>query len=126
MMMNIRRNNPRALRSADRRLREDGAPRLRDEVPSLVRLQLDISDRSADAEGSEHSRRVVVETAPALFLVPCGDPRCTGSEHDLTTLVMTALRSKQTTFHGEDRCGGLVGAGPCSRVLRLDGFAAYA
>jgi hypothetical protein len=124
-MMNIRRNSPRALQSADRRLREDRAPRLRDQVPSLVRLQLDISDRSADAEGSEHSRRVVVETAPALFLVPCGDPRCMGGEHDLTSVVMSALRSRRTAFQGEDHCCGLIGAGPCSRVLRFDGVAAY-
>jgi hypothetical protein len=124
-MMNSRRNSPQALRFAERRKREDDAPRLREMVPNLVSLRLDIADRSGVAEGSEHIRRVVVDHAPALFLVPCGDPRCVDGEHDLTNTVLRALRSRETSFHGEDACRGSIGPSACSRVLQFDAFAAY-
>jgi hypothetical protein len=124
-MMNRYRNSPQALRFAERRRREDDAPRLREQVPSLVSLQLNIEDRSGIAEGSTHTRRVVVDRAPALFLLPCGDSRCVDGEHDLTTSVMRALRSKATSFHGEDGCSGSVGPSPCSRVLRFEAVATY-
>jgi hypothetical protein len=125
-MMNIRRRDPRALRSAERRRREDDAPRLHEQVPDLLKLELDIADRSGPVEGSVHIRRVVVDRAPALFLLPCGDPRCTDGEHDLTTIVMSSLRSRATSFRGEDGCRGSVGPAPCSRVLRFEAHAAYA
>jgi len=123
-MMN-RRNSPQALRFAERRRREDDAPRLHEQVPNLVSLRLDIEDRSGIADGSEHIRRVVIDRAPALFLLPCGDPRCADGEHDLTTTVMRALRSQETSFHGKDSCMGSVGASACSRVLQFEGVAAY-
>jgi hypothetical protein len=124
-MMNSRRNSPQALRFAERRRREDDAPRLGAEVPTLLSLKLGIEDRSGVAEGSEHIRRVVVEHAPALFLVPCGDPRCVDGDHDLTWTVMKALRSQETSFHGEDACSGSIGPSACSRVLKFEGTAAY-
>jgi hypothetical protein len=124
-MMNFRKNSPQAQRFADRRRREDDAPRLCKEVPNLVSLKLDIEDRSGAAEGSEHTRRVVVDRAPALFLMPCGDPRCTDGEHDLTHSVMRALRSQETTFRGEDACGGSIGPSQCPRVLKFEAVAAY-
>ncbi len=123
-MMN-RRNSPQALRFAERRRREDDAPRLHDQVPNLISLRLDIEDRSGVADGSEHIRRVVVDRAPALFLLPCGDPRCADGEHDLTTTVMRALRSQETSFHGTDSCMGSVGLSACSRVLQFEAVAAY-
>jgi hypothetical protein len=123
-MMN-RKNSPQAMRFADRRQRENEAPRLHDQIPNLISLQLDIEDRSGVAGGSEHIRRVVVDRAPALFLVPCGDPRCADGEHDLTTTVMNALRSKETSFHGMDSCMGSVGPSACSRVLQFEAVAAY-
>jgi hypothetical protein len=125
-MMNSRRNSPQALRFAERRKREDEAPRLHAEVPTLTSLQLDIKDRSSGGEGSEHTRKVVVDRAPALFLVPCGDPRCMDGEHDVTTVVMSALRGKKTAFSGEDACRGSVGPAACTRVLQFAALAAYA
>ena len=122
--MNYRRNSPQAQRFAERRRREDDAPRLRDQVPDLLSLRLDIEDRT-DVGGNTHTRRVVVDHAPALFLVPCGDPRCSDGEHDLTSTVMRALRTHETSFHGEDECRGAVGPSPCSRVLRFDAKAEY-
>jgi hypothetical protein len=123
--MNFRgRHNPRAERFAERRKREDEAPRLRQEVPNLTRLQLNIEERTG-VGGSTHTRRIVIDAAPALFLVPCGDPRCVDGGHDLTTRVMQSLRSRERLFHGEDLCSGSVGPGACCRVLHFDAIAEY-
>jgi hypothetical protein len=119
-----RRFSPQAQRFAERRRREDDAPRLHDQVPDLLSLRLDIEDGLA-VGGNKHTRRVVIDRAPALFLVPCGDPRCTSGEHDLTTTVMRALRTRETSFRGEDACAGTVGQSACSRVLRFDATAEY-
>jgi hypothetical protein len=124
-MMNSRKHSAQALRFAERRRREDEAPRLATEVPTLVSLQLDVEEHAGVAGGSSHTRRIVVERAPALFLVPCGDPRCGGDEHDLTSEVMRALRYGETSFHGEDECRGSLGMGACSRVLRFNAVARY-
>jgi len=124
-VMNSRRNTEQAQRFAERRRREDDAPRLHDQVPSLVSLKLDVEERCGVVGGTKHTRRIVVERAPALFLVPCSDPRCAGDEHDLTMDVMRALRSGATTFRGEDGCGGSVGPSPCSRVLGFEASATY-
>jgi hypothetical protein len=123
--MNYRKNSPQAQRFAERRRREDEAPRLHEQVPNLVSLKLEIEDRSG-VGGTTHTRRVVVAQAPALFLVPCGDPRCIDGEHDLTTTVMRALRQRETVFKGQDECRGTVGPSPCSRVLHFDAVAEYA
>jgi len=122
--MRQRKNSPAALRFAERRRREDDAPRLHEVVPNLVSLRLDIEDRSG-VTATKHNRRVVVEQAPALFLIPCADPRCADGEHDLTATVMRALRTHQTSFHGEDGCVGSIGPSSCARVLRFDAVAEY-
>jgi len=123
-MMN-RRNGPAAAqRFAERRRREQDAPRLREQVPNLVSLQLEIEERSGDA-GIKHLRRVVVDHAPALFLVPCGDSKCIAGEHDLTPAVMQALRARETSFHGKDECRGTPGLSPCSREVRFEAVAQY-
>lgn len=122
--MNYRKNSPQALRFAERRRREDEAPRLHDQVPSLTSLKLEIEDRSG-VGGTTHTRRVMVDRAPALFLIQCGDPRCMDGEHDLTTSVMHALRTRQTSFKGEDECRGSVGPSNCSRVLHFGAVAEY-
>jgi hypothetical protein len=113
------------LRFAERRRREDEAPRLRSEVPALKSLELEVEERSGAFGGSSHLRRIVVDRAPALFLVPCGDPRCAGDEHDLTLAVMRALRYRETTFRGEDECRGSLGMGTCPRILRFNAVATY-
>jgi hypothetical protein len=122
--MNYRKNSPQALRFAERRKREDEAPRLHDQVPSLKSLLLEIEDRSG-VGGTTHTRRVIVDRAPALFLIQCGDPRCLDGEHDLTNSVMHSLRSRQTSFKGEDVCRGSVGPSACSRVLHFGAVAEY-
>jgi hypothetical protein len=124
-MMSRRKNSPAALRFAERRKRENDAPRLRDEVPGLVGLALTIEDRSG-LTSTTHVRRVVVDCAPALFLVACADPRCAEGEHDLTSSVMQALRKRQTSFEGTDECQGSVGPSNCARIVHFDGVATYA
>jgi hypothetical protein len=126
-MMNFRRNSPAALRFAERRRREDEAPRLSAEVPDLVRLELRVEDSAGLLTGGSpmHIRRIVVEHAPALFLLSCQDPRCADGEHDVTTTIMRALRARATSFRGEDECSGTVGQGYCSRVMHFDAVAEY-
>lgn len=122
-----RKNSPAALRFAERRRREDEAPRLSTQVPDLVRLELYIDDVAGLTTGGSptHIRRIVVDHAPALFLVSCQDPRCIDGEHDVTTHVMRALRARETSFEGTDECSGNVGLSACSRVLHFRASAEY-
>ncbi|MDP9002310.1 MAG: hypothetical protein M3O46_19635 [Myxococcota bacterium] len=124
--MNYRRHGAAAARFAERRRREDDAPRLCEQVPDLISLRLDIEERSG-VTGTQprHIRRLVVDRAPALFLVPCGDPRCVESEHDLTETIMRALRAREASFEGDDECAGSIGTSPCGRVLHFDATAEY-
>jgi hypothetical protein len=111
---------------AERRRREDEAPRLKAEVPELERLDLEISDRKGVADpASTYVRRIVIASAPALFEIPCADPSCKEGGHDLTSSVMRALRSQQTSFDGEDECHGNVGSSHCGRILRYVAKADY-
>jgi hypothetical protein len=123
-MMNYRKNSPAALRFAERRRREDDAPRLCDQVPDLVSLRLEIEERSG-VTATKHVRRVLIDRAPALFLVPCGDSRCADGEHDITATVMRALRAHEKEFHGNDECMGSLGLSTCARVLHFDALAEY-
>jgi len=106
---------------AERRRREDDAPRLHADVPLLASLSLAIDERRDNSAiaGRSHVRRIVVERAPALFVMPCSDPDCTGAEHDLTQAIMRALLRAATRFEGESACQG------CSCTLRYVGTAAY-
>jgi hypothetical protein len=123
-MMPHRKSSPAAQRFAERRQRENDAPKLATQVPTLTRLQLEIEEQ-AGVGGSKHIRRFVIESAPALFLVACGDERCTDGEHDLTTGVMRALRAREKSFRGSDECRGTIGPSACLRVLHFDGRAEY-
>jgi hypothetical protein len=123
-----RRHSEGAQRFAERRKREDEAPRLTAEVPGLQSLALEIEERTEGGPVAEatHVRRVVVQHAPALFVLPCGDARCRDGGHDVTNDVMRALRAGETRFEGQDVCAGSVGTAQCSRVLRFVGVATYA
>jgi hypothetical protein len=124
-MMPYRKNSLAAQRFAERRRRENEAPRLCDQVPALRSLRIAIEEWVGSG-ATKHIRRYVVSDASALFLVPCGDPLCTDGEHDLTYSVMHALRARETSFRGSDDCAGNNGSGVCSRVVRFDGSAEYA
>ena len=88
-MMPYRRNSPAEQRFTERRRREDEAPKLLAEVPTLSSLQIEVEERSGVGH-TKYLRRVLVDRAPAMFLVPCCDPRCTDGEHDLTELALLA------------------------------------
>ena len=127
-MYNHRKQSEASQRFAERRKREDEAPRLSTEVPRLKNLQLEIQERTGVSSVAEpkHMRRIVVEHAPALFVIPCGDPRCKDGGHDITHDVLRALRSGETTFEGQDTCVGSQGSGQCARVLHYVAIATYA
>jgi hypothetical protein len=126
-MMNrsSRKNSPEALRFAERRRREDEAPRLAKEVPNLASLRLELADSGGVGSPLRHIRRVLVDRAPAVFVVGCTDPRCVDGDHDLTFAVMRSLRAQQTKFAGSDDCTGTLGPSPCGRVLQFEAFAEY-
>src|ERR1700688_4951904 len=103
MMSYNRRNGLDAQRFAERRRREEDGPRLSDKVRDLHALRLELEERcGATGAAQKYTRRFVVARAPALFFVPCGDPRCLDGGHDLTSTVMHALRTQQTTFQADD------------------------
>lgn len=114
-------------RFAERRRREDEAQRLLERVPELTGLRLEVEERRAasTAADSKHVRHVVVDRAPALFYLPCGDPACKDGGHDMTSGMMRGLMSHETRFECEDTCSGSVGTAPCGRILRVIGIATY-
>jgi hypothetical protein len=117
------------LRAIDRRQREDEAPRLKSKVPNISELYLEIEEVIAGSSTvvSRYVRRIVVDTAPALVELPCGEAKCNDGGHDLTAAVMRALHAGATEFRGEHACNGRVGAGggACDRVLTYVGHAKY-
>lgn len=127
--MNRWRGGEAAQRFAERRRRQDEAPRLLTLIPTLESLRLEVEERRAGFALAEatHIRRIVVDHAPALFELTCQDASCDGGGHDLTAVVMRALRNKDAKFQGEDVCRGRVGtaAVECGRVLRFIGIAGY-
>jgi hypothetical protein len=124
--MRSRRNSEAFQRFAERRRREDDAPRLQAEVPDLATLDLEVTDEGSEtAAALKHTRRVVVASAPALFEIPCSDPACVDGGHDLTSTIMRALRSHAAPFEGEDTCHGSVRTTVCGRVLRFSAVATY-
>ena len=126
-MLNHRRSSEAAQRATERRQREDDAARLSTEVPRLSSLRLEIEERRAGGvlTGGAHIRRIVVERAPALFVIPCSDRSCKEGGHDITSKVMVALREGQARFQGEHTCNGQLGNIPCDSVLKYTGIASY-
>jgi hypothetical protein len=122
-----RRFSEAAQRFAERRRREDEAPRLATVVPALQSLRLELRESRAGGQMAEvaHIRRVVVERAPALFEVPCQDTSCKDGGHDLTHEILDRLRSGAGEFAGEDACHGRVGTATCQRILNYSASAEY-
>lgn len=121
-----RRNAEANQRSADRRQREDDAPRLSAEIPKLLTLAIAIADGEAGAiGGSEHVRHVIVARAPALFEMKCGNRDCKEGGHDITHELVRELRSGKTRIEGSDPCHGNVGSSRCAYVVRYVATATY-
>jgi hypothetical protein len=123
----MNRSREGAARFAERRQRENEAPRLRDAVPNLATLRLDVEERrgSVSVAESKHVRHVVVDHAPALFALVCGDSACKDGGHELTSQIMRNLQSGQAEFDVEDECLGSVGTATCHRVIHIHATATY-
>jgi len=121
------RQTEAAERTAERRRREDEAPRLKDLVPNLATLVLELQEHRAGAVllESAHIRRIPVEFAPALFELPCQDSFCKQGGHDVTQQILRALETGATAFEGEHGCTGQTGTAECQRVLRYVANATY-
>jgi hypothetical protein len=115
------------MRFAERRRREDEAPRLKEEFPELKTLKLEIEEhrRETTIAETKHVRIVIVDRAPALFEIPCNDPSCRDGGHDMTDAVAHRLRARTGVFTLEDVCMGDVRGAPCGRVVRLVALATY-
>ncbi len=126
--MNFRRRKTEAAeRFAERRRLEEAAPRLKERVPDLVSLKLEVEEShdTAGLSGSKHVRHIVVDRAPALFAIPCGDPSCQGGGYDVTVTVMRGLADRAERFEAHDHCAGTVGGASCRRVLHVTAIAQY-
>ncbi len=121
------RSTEASQQAAERRQREDRAPRLKAEVPALETLKLEVEEMRQGASVPEtvHTKHVSVPHAPALFDLPCLDSTCTGGGHDVTNQVLAALRAKTAKFQGEHACGGTTRTAPCTRVMRYVATATY-
>ena len=125
-MYGSHRNSEAAQRSQERRRREDEAPRLAREVPRLVSLVMEIADSEQGAlGGGDYIRRVVVESAPALFELVCANKACKNGGHDLTQEIMYSLRAGVARFEGKDACHGTVGSAACANSLTYVAKATY-
>jgi hypothetical protein len=120
-------NREVARRTAERRQREDEAPRLALTIPALQGLRLEVLEHSSSISRPEHThvRHVVVASAPALFVMPCHDTQCKDGGHDLTHEILAALRRGNARFKGENACPGTVGSAGCSRTLGYVALATY-
>ncbi|RLB45180.1 MAG: hypothetical protein DRI90_28735 [Deltaproteobacteria bacterium] len=85
-MMNRRGQREAASRFEERRSRENDAPRLRDRIPQLQSLRLELSEyrQGGTSPMGRHTRHIVVERAPALFIIPCGDHNCDDGGYNRT------------------------------------------
>jgi hypothetical protein len=121
-----RRYSEAAERFAERRRREDEAPRLHARVPGLVSLRLEVEERRSTSTvvESRHVRHIV-DSAPALFVLPCSDPVCKDGGHDVTGAMLRGLLSGAQRFEVEDSCSGDIGTAHCGRILKVIALATY-
>jgi hypothetical protein len=112
---------------AERRRREDESPRLRAVVPRLRALRLELSESRGEGQIEfSHIKRISVENAPSVFMIPCGEPRCKHGSYDLTEPILSALRRGEPRVEATDTCMGDVGTAQCGRVLRCIAVAEHA
>lgn len=122
------RRDPEAMkRAAARKKREDEAARLQDKIPKLKSLSLRIEEGPIGLEGAfvKYVRHVVVDRAPALFVIPCAERACRDGGHDVTRRVLRALRSGKTEYSSRHRCDGQVRGEDCPLELSVVVEASY-
>lgn len=113
---------------SDRWERENAAPRLKQLVPEIAALRLNLVEHRGDypITGTRRVQHVMVDTASTHFEVPCGESSCQGGGHDLTHNVTSPLRSRRVAFKGSSECGGAIGGGyACARRLEYSFEAKY-
>nr|ANY58057.1 hypothetical protein [uncultured bacterium] len=111
-------------RSAERLQREHEAQRLHDIMPALRSLRISIKE-TGKLVPTKYLKHVVVSSAPALFVFPCGDSWCQGGGHDITSAMLYSLRAMRTHFTGQHSCDGNIGSASCRRVIEYEVFAEY-
>lgn len=123
----MRRHSEAFREAAERKRKQDEAPRLRDAVPTLLQLDLQVIEERANVPGHEvrHKRVIIIERAPALFEFACSDRECNDGGHDLSGLVLKELGAGIALFHGVHRCGGHTRDGECAYDLRFEAHATY-
>ena len=123
----MRRDPEAAERIAARRRREEAASPIRDEVPELERLSIEVQESSAGASEPQvrYIRHVVVDRARAVFDFPCYHRRCRHGGHDVTRSIMRQLRQGRTHFEGRHNCAGTLGEDPCPFELHFVALAEY-
>lgn len=121
-----RRHSEAQRRAAERRQREDEAPRLLAVVPRLTSLEIAFADgERGTASTLDHIRRVVIDRAPALFEQRCANPSCKTGGHDLTHEIVSGLTRGMTRIEGEDACLGAMTSGTCGWVLKYVATATF-
>lgn len=113
-----------SLCAADRRQREDNAPRLSERVPRLTALSIWI-DEGSIVTSPKYVRRIVVKSAPALFILPCSDQNCSDGGHDITSEILAALAQHRHSFDGTHACSGWIGNNHCQRTIHFQCEAEY-
>lgn len=126
-MMGSGRRNDAAARFDERRQREHESVRLRDRVPNLASLRLGIVEGRGETKvDPKHSRVIMVDTAPALFVLPCADHACRDGGHDITSEILRGLQSGASQFEIDDDCQGTISATACGRKMHVTVLATYA
>lgn len=125
--MNLRGWQNRRTARSDRWKRENDAPRLRQEVPKLESLRLNLEEFSGGHRvvGTSRIQHVVVAQASSRFEIPCGDSKCEDGGHDVTREMLQQLRGGREAFNGSSVCSGRVGERPCERGLEYSFQAKY-
>jgi hypothetical protein len=112
---------------AERWRREDAAPRLSQQVPSLQSLRLSLKERRGDSAvlGTDRTQHVIVARAGARFEIPCCDSKCQEGGYDVTADILDSLRMERERFEGSVSCCGMVGENPCTCSLHFVANAVY-
>ena len=114
-------------RMSERWQRQDEADRLLGRIPTLRRLSIAVEERSGytTIAAVSHVRRVVVESAPALFEIQCSSDECDGGYYDVTYDVLQALKRGVERFDFACTCNGTVRGAACPREARFVGVARF-
>ncbi len=107
--------------------REDDAPRLRVSFENLQALRLELTEwrDGQQIAGTRRIRHIIVDRASTHFEVPCGDPKCTGGGHDISSDILRGLRQGAQSTEGEHFCSGYVADRDCGRQLHFTAVASF-